>query len=224
MTIQPEERVLDWVPKPDLLSFNYMVADLPNFADGRTKDFVRRTKNVFLDQGREGACTGFGGENVMALGPHRLDTANNEQARQIYYEARRQDEFPGEAYEGSSVNGAMKAMRVMGLIKDWHWCLSLAEIDHALSYVGAVEAGSPWYSNMFTPDANGFLHPTGSVVGGHAWAISGRRRMPSGRIRYRMENSWGQDWGREGAAWLWAEDLETLLTAGAEFACPTKNV
>lgn len=218
------ERVLDWRPNPDVKSFGFMISGLSDFASGLTKDFVRRKKNVFLDQGREGACSGFGFENVMALGPHRLAGANNSQAQQIYYEARRQDEWPGENYEGSSVNGAMKAGRLLGLISEWHWCLSLAEIDYALSYVGAVEAGTNWYSGMWNPDSDGYLHPTGTIVGGHAWAISGRKKMPSGRIRYRMENSWGQDWGREGAAWIWAEDLQLLMSGGGEFACPTKIV
>lgn len=223
--LRPEERVLDWVPNPDLKSFSFMVSSMENYADGLTKDAVRRKKNgIFLDQGREGACTGFGAQNVRALGPHRCDDASNELAFKTYAEAKRQDEWPGENYEGSSVNGAMKAMRLFGQISAWHWCLSLAEIDHALSYVGAVEAGTHWYSGMFDPGSDGYLRVTGTIAGGHAYAISGRRKMASGRVRYRIENSWGQDWGMEGAAWIWAEDLQRLLSEGGEFACPTKVI
>lgn len=224
MTIAPEERVLDWRPHPDLKSFGFMISALDEFQSGLTKDRVRRHKNpgIYLDQGSEGACTGFGFENCMALGPNRYPSPTNDKAFAVYHLARQLDEWPGEAYEGSSVNGAMKAGRQLGYVSVWHWCLTLAEIDYALSYKGAVECGSNWYSGMWNPDADGYLHVTGTVVGGHAWAISGRRKMDNGRIRYRMENSWGQDWGRDGGAFIWAEDLQRLLSEGAEFSCPTK--
>lgn len=218
------ERTFDWRPKPDLRSFNFMVGDLSDYADGRTKKFVRRTKYVFLDQGSEGACTGFALQNVRALGPNRATDATNELARKTYEEARRQDEWYGEDYEGSSVNGAMKAARLFGWISSWHWALSLAEVDHALSYVGAVEVGSPWYSGMINPNSEGFLCPTGEVIGGHAYTISGRNKRPDGRVRYRVENSWGKDWGLSGAAFIWAEDLLRLKEEGGEFACPIKTV
>lgn len=223
-----QERTLDWRPNPDLRSLNFMISGMSDFESGKTRSSVRRKKRVFLDQGQEGACTGFGAENVMALGPHRLPSPSNAQAFQIYKEAQKQDEWPGEDYEGSSVNGAMKALRLLGLISAWHWCLSLAEVDYAISYVGAVEAGTHWYSGMFQPGSDGYLKPTGTIAGGHAYAISGRRKMLGGpykgHVRYRIENSWGKSWGMEGAAWILDEHLDQLRAEGGEFSCPTKSI
>jgi hypothetical protein len=80
---------------------------------------------VVLDQGQEGACTGFalsavinyliaqrGGRAAQKLpvSPHML-----------YQLARRYDEWPGEAYEGSSARGAMKAWVRHGVCEAALW-------------------------------------------------------------------------------------------------------
>ncbi len=71
-----------------------------------------------LDQGREGACTGFGLATVanylrMTLG---LDpSADRVSARMLYIMARRYDEWEGEAYDGSSARGAMKGWHKHGV-------------------------------------------------------------------------------------------------------------
>ena len=64
-----------------------------------------------LDQGREGACTGFGLATVVHYLLRTRDVVPDEDAispRMLYAMARRYDEWPGETYEGSSCRGAMK--------------------------------------------------------------------------------------------------------------------
>lgn len=215
------ERTLDWRPKWDPRSNRHRLAVTPMCASLTYRNSIMRTKAQFLDQGSEGACTGFGEEHVRALSPYPQQSSD-ELARQVYHEARRQDEWEGEDYEGSSVNGAMKAARLMGLVKEWKWATTPQEARHGFSYHGAGEMGSWWYEGMWDTDANGFVHPTGAKVGGHAYAIAGYKMTPEwGRI-YRIENSWRRTWGDNGGAWLVEADFNALLADEGELAFPTK--
>lgn len=214
-------RTLDWVPKPDPLNEMFRVASLDCYAAGSERHSIQRTKRVWLDQGREGACTGFGAEHVRALTPYPQPNITNESARLVYYEARRRDEWTGEDYEGSSVNGAMKAERFFGRISEWRWMKTMAEVRHALSWHGAVEIGVNWYTGMFDVDGEGFVHPSGIIEGGHALALSGFK-MLNGARTYWLDNNWSNEWGFAGGCRIWEEDLQQLLSEDGEFACPKK--
>src|SRR5262245_1437610 len=64
-----------------------------------------------LDQGQEGACTGFGLATVVhyLLRTRKVVPDRGEVSPWMIYEmARRYDDWPGERYEGSSARGAMK--------------------------------------------------------------------------------------------------------------------
>ena len=222
--IAPEERVLDWVPKFDVRSLGFKIATQAPaalFTTARPRN-RRWTRKAWLDQGREGACTGFGAAHVCAATPRANATVTEALARTIYHEAQHRDEWPGNAYEGSSVNGAMKAARDMGLIHEWWWATTREEIDAALSHYGQVEIGVNWYTGMFRPDAEGFIHATGSVEGGHALALAGRTMVSSGRVRYTLDQSWGREHGIDGTVFIWEDVLEMWLAERSEFALPRK--
>ena len=71
-----------------------------------------------LDQGHEGACTGFGLATVAnyLLVRRRIVSDRNPVSPRMFYElARRYDEWPGENYEGSSARGAMKGWHRHGV-------------------------------------------------------------------------------------------------------------
>jgi hypothetical protein len=71
-----------------------------------------------LDQGREGACTGFGLATVVHYLLRTRDVVPDEDPispRMLYAMARRYDEWPGETYEGSSCRGAMKGWHKHGV-------------------------------------------------------------------------------------------------------------
>jgi hypothetical protein len=86
-----------------------------------------RKAGLILDQGEEGACTGFGLAAVInyllfrqsvirkTKPPARVST------RMIYHLARKYDEWPGEDYEGSSCRGAMKGWFHHGICSDELW-------------------------------------------------------------------------------------------------------
>lgn len=211
-------RTFNWRPKWDPRSTAFTATAMCSSLAERKS--VMHTKDIWLDQGSEGACTGFGEEHVQALTPYSRETANWI-AQDIYHQARREDEWPGEDYEGSSVNGAMKAARLAGRVKSWIWATTLPEARHGLSYHGAGEAGTWWWEGMDHPDSEGFIYPTGSKRGGHAYAIAGYRTGPQGRA-FRMENSWGQGWGDNGGAWILEQDFAILMSDQGELTFPTK--
>jgi len=83
-----------------------------------------------LNQGMEGACTGFALAAVIQyhLGPKA--GKNRVSPRMIYELARRYDKWPGEDYEGSSARGAMKGWVVHGVATRTTWPDDLHGKEH----------------------------------------------------------------------------------------------
>ena len=80
---------------------------------------------LILDQGREGACTGFGLACVVNYLrwrksdlPPRMESVS---PRMLYNFARRYDEYAGEDYEGSSCRGALKGWFNHGVCLEGDW-------------------------------------------------------------------------------------------------------
>lgn len=220
--IAPEDRVLDWVPRPyDPRNEKFRVAVLgPRFGTGRVRNRTWR-RQAWLDQGREGACTGFGLAHCLDSTPlHQVMT--DAMGQQFYYEARRRDEWPGEEYEGSSVHGAMEAGVHFGYVREYWWARTMDEVDLGLSNFGPFEIGVDWWTGMFYPDANGVIAPTGKVEGGHALKLAGRKVTADG-VLYRLDNSWGHGWGKDGSAYVTRDTLAKLMADGGEFALPRKR-
>ena len=80
---------------------------------------------LILDQGREGACTGFG--LTCVINYLRWVKAGNPPAmasvspRMLYTLARRHDEYEGENYDGSSCRGALKGWFNNGVCLEEDW-------------------------------------------------------------------------------------------------------
>jgi len=125
-----------------------------------------------LDQGTEGACTGFALSAVINYQlAHRnlINARNRERAvspRMLYEMARRYDEWPGEKYEGSSARGAMKGWVAHGVCKRGSWPDDRYGPQH-FSYAIANEAqrtpGGAYYRVMHrnVRDMHAALHEAG---------------------------------------------------------------
>jgi hypothetical protein len=91
--------------------------------------FVR--EKLVLDQGTEGACTGFGLACVVnyLFWIRRAESAASERvsARMLYELAKRYDEWRGEDYEGSSCRGALKGWHKHGVCAEALWRYVLDE-------------------------------------------------------------------------------------------------
>jgi len=81
---------------------------------------------MVLDQGAEGACTGFGlaaAINYLLFAHAVLRKVKPERVstRMLYHLARKYDEWPGEDYDGSSCRGAMKGWFHHGVCSETLW-------------------------------------------------------------------------------------------------------
>jgi len=75
-----------------------------------------------LDQGREGACTGFALAAVINFLLRQRGRGDDRASPRMLYEmARRYDEWPGEEYVGSSARGAMKGWVRHGVCSRTSW-------------------------------------------------------------------------------------------------------
>jgi hypothetical protein len=63
----------------------------------------------FYDQGNEGACVGFGVSRLASFLNSKLYDA-----RWLYHEAQKVDEWPGEDYDGTSVRAGLDVLRTRG--------------------------------------------------------------------------------------------------------------
>lgn len=74
---------------------------------------------LVLDQGDEGACTGFGLAAVINLLNKQRNRAEFRASMRMLYEmAQKHDEWPGEDYHGSSCRGAIRGWKNMGVCAD----------------------------------------------------------------------------------------------------------
>jgi hypothetical protein len=178
-----------------------------------------------LDQGREGACVGFGTTHALLAEPKAgdKDVFTADFARnKIYRPAQLNDEFPGQEPEmsGTSVLAGLKEAKKLGHITGYHWAFGLQEALVGLSWYGPAVIGVRWYAGMTDPDEFGFIHPTGRCVGGHCCLVSSINIQ---RETVCIHNSWGYNWGIEGRAWLNWEDFDKLLERGGECAFLDKS-
>jgi pimeloyl-ACP methyl ester carboxylesterase len=190
-------------------------------------DYVKARVPI-LNQGQEGACTGFGLATVIhyLLRTRRVVPDRAEVSPWMLYEmARRYDEWPGDNYEGSSARGAMKGWNKHGVCSKAHWPKEDRHPDrYKIRFSEALRRPLGAYLRVNHKDVIamhsaitevGVLYATATVHDG--WDDVGR----NGVIDYDPEkstvtgghafaivaydidgfwiqNSWGRSWGRAG--------------------------
>lgn len=90
---------------------------------------------AILDQGQEGACTGFALAAVVNFLLHQRFHKMSASPRMLYEMARRYDEWPGEDYEGSSARGAMKGWVRHGVCTRDAWTDTMHGPGHLTSEI-----------------------------------------------------------------------------------------
>jgi len=182
--------------------------------------------NVWLDQGREGACVGYSISHALACMPPPVRPMSTLDARSIYHASQRIDEFPGGSYagatpfmEGTSVLAGMKVARMKGLVESYRWAFSVEELIAGLS-TGPAVLGIPWYSGMSTPDKEGIARIGGKTVGGHAICCRG---VDLAREYFIFRQSWGRKFGHNGDCYITFKDTEQLLSMSGESCFPVKR-
>lgn len=208
-------------------------------------------KLFVMDQGKQGACTGYALAAAVNLLLSRNPSADAKtQARRVsphmlYRMARRHDEWPGESDEGSSLRGALRGFYNCGACRldlwetpgDKSFSLDAAK-DARLTALGAYYRLRPSLS-----DYHAALSETG-VVYVSAGAHSGWDDPKEGVIApgsgsalrafvlvgydatgFWVQNSWGPSWGRGGLAhWSyedWSANIEDAWVL--QLAVPSAN-
>ena len=193
-----------------------------------------------LDQGSEGACTGFG---LAAVINHLLAARGEERtvsARMLYEMAKKFDEWEGEGYAGSSCRGAVRGWNNMGVCSDklapyrdgqegWQPTIRQAK-DARMTTLGAYYRVKKRISDYHAAlNEVGVLYASAHVHKG--WE---RSSIVDGTIPHRhdrlgghafsivgyngtgffVQNSWGPDWGDRGIAlWLYEDWLDNVRDA-----------
>jgi hypothetical protein len=216
-----KDKRLDRIVHYDERSKNYPIREL--VADKKPRSYTWRL-NTRLDQGSDGACVGFSWSHEMAARPVEIQGVTNTTALNTYYQAQQLDDWPGGAYpnaspfyEGTSVLAGAKAVQAQNHMKEYRWAFNVDDIILAVGHHGPGVMGLNWTEDMFTPDANGFVKPTGAVAGGHAILI---RAVNVKKQYVTLANSWGTDWGKGGDCYLTFDDLATVLKNDGEFCIP----
>ena len=96
-----------------------------------------------LDQGADGACTGFALAAVINFLLHARRIHRRVSPRMLYELARRYDEWPGEQYEGSSARGAMKAWARHGVCHERSWPSTARGPEHFTPELAAEAQATP---------------------------------------------------------------------------------
>jgi hypothetical protein len=193
----------------------------------RSLDSFLKLQPSILDQGQEGACTGFG---LAAVANHLLKTRRDSadlppvSPRMLYEMAKRNDEWPGETYEGSSARGAMKGWHKCGVCAASKWPYLFDKADRNLTSERLADAQNCPLGAYFRVNhkdlvamhsaisETGILYATSVVHKGwsavksngliryHAETLGGHAFAIVGYDRdgFWIQNSWGSDWGKAG--------------------------
>jgi len=236
---------LDRLPYFDDRSLEYPA--LPKLRTATHKPLRSNSHNFrkypfWLDQRREGACVSFGiGHDLMAY-PQEIPMTD-ELCRTNYFEIQQRDPWPGGAYPGASpfyegtavLTGMMFYKEYLERLipgSKWEvrWLFGGDDVITALMYRGVV-IGVNWYGGMMNTDAQGFIHPTGRVVGGHCTYLNRSRLKWRKNVTHyeakdlereltlaRGRNTWGRPWGKDGDFCIALSKLDYLFAQDGEAA------
>lgn len=185
-----------------------------------------------LNQGKEGACTGFGlatVANYLVRNLYPPDRFTAVSARMLYVLARRYDEWPGEEYSGSSPRGAMKGWHKHGVCAEKLWADDRRDDLDSDRAADALDRPLGAYFRVNHKDLVamhsaisqvGVLYAAAGVhagwrnVGADGIIKTARERLGGhafaivgyDRDGFWLQNSWGEGWGAGGLARLSYDD------------------
>lgn len=224
---------LGWSPVHDPRSLNHLMrAVLPTTVEPKPKTWS--IPKVWLDQGQTNECVPHGWTHNLIASPRPDSKATFDQgetyAHLIYPKIQAIDPWAGTPHDGTSVLSAAQYLHGLGQFESYKWCTSVEDIRDAVITTGPVPIGIPWLESMFDPKPSGLLTVDGNEAGGHCTLVRGYHpamRIPgedySKRFEvFRVRNSWGRGWGKDGDYLIRVEDLRDLLKTWGE-ACVAIN-
>jgi hypothetical protein len=132
-------------------------------------------------------------------------------AVKIYSLATQLDTYPGQYPPddtGSDGLSGAKAVQQDHLASGYVHAVSLAGL-HSMIQAGPFAVGVSWYSGMDNPGSNGLVSVSGTVRGGHEFAVIG---YDSSANLWEAVNSWSDSWGKSGHFFITDNDMARLLS------------
>lgn len=168
------------------------------------------------DQGNSPHCVAYATRHVIEDSPSlRPGDPIRGDLTDAYAWMQRNDQWPGEDYEGTSVRAGARWAVAHGHATSYTFAWDLDTVVQAILTTGPVILGVNWYYDMFEPDAKDVIRLGGGIAGGHAIEANG---ATTNYDYVRIKNSWGRSWGNKGHAWIGFADLARLLSEDGE-AC-----
>lgn len=208
--------------QPDPRSANFPIcALLPRSAYATPKSKIWACGPV-LNQGQEGSCVGHGFAHELSAFPYPIKNITHTEAVKIYKKAQELDDWPGSAYEGTSVLAGVKAVQALHprAIESYRWANTIADVIATLGWYGPVVIGVNWYTGMYNTDVEGSIKVSGEITGGHCLLARGCDVMKN---RIMLRNSWGPTWGKKGNCWISFQDFERLLRENGDCCVPVSR-
>ena len=173
------------------------------------------------NQGNTPQCVGYAWAHWVADGPI-IHTGVQPPVNPtlIYQQAQLVDEWYGTNYDGTSVRGGVKYLQSSGKVSNYYWAFDVQTMVNTILNIGPVVVGTNWYNNMFYPNSNGVISIGGSLAGGHAYVINGVNTVTR---QFRIKNSWGQSWGKQGHAFISFDDMTRLINENGEICLAVEN-
>jgi hypothetical protein len=164
-------------------------------------------------------CVGFSERGDLECTPIPVPRGTGPDGMTIYNEAQKRDGWPL-PHDGTSVVAGAQYLKSIGYWSAYVWANTIEDVIKWVLLKGPVIIGSVWTNTMFTPDSRFVLHPSGTVAGGHAWLVYGYDQVSG---YFLMQNSWGSGWSNRGRAWIFVQDLKSLVfDRGGEACAPTE--
>lgn len=212
--VNPEYLGLGRVIIPDERDSSFPMKAILKKAETPKNSKYWNANGFWGDQLDTSQCVGFGWMHFLEDAPiTHVGPTPILYPQEIYAEAQKLDEFPGENYDGTTVRAGAKYLMIKGYITEYRWGYTLQELIDAVLYKAPCVVGTNWYYDMFFPDADGLIKMTGSFAGGHCYLVNGvnvKKRM------FRIKNSWGRKWGKSGLAYISFDDMEKLIKGQGE--------
>lgn len=233
-------------------------ADVPDFRDwiyqpslfpiSKTIEPPSQHALHILDQKSEGACTGFALAAAINFTYKKMGEPIRVSARMLYEMAKRNDEWPGEDYDGSSLRGVIHGWKNMGVCQEDAWKYTARDKDLTIERAKLARnhtIGAYYRLKPNKTDFHAALNETGVIIvsanvhkgwdnpskgiikkykktnGGHAFAIVGYNEQG-----FWIQNSWGPSWGDNGLAlWTYEDWIENFMDAWVfQLALPTPQI
>lgn len=206
----------------DIRDKNFLIKEAVKVAPSKyTSRYWPPSEEWWGDQGETSRCVGYSWAHWIQDGPvTHVGAAPIVDPTQLYINAQKIDEWPGENYDGTSVRAGVKVLQAQGYVNSYYWAYDIDTLVYALLELGPVVVGTYWYNNMFYPAQNGMIRIGGGVAGGHAYMING---VNTTKKLFRIKNSWGKDWGKYGHAYITFADMARLIAQQGEVCLATEQ-